>query len=160
MIVGYTTGVFDLFHIGHMNLLRNARAMCDRLVVGVTTDELVMEHKKKKPIIPFTERCEILRGIRCVDVVVAQGTMNKFAAWEKLRFDVLFVGDDWYKTPTWAAMQKRFDEVGVRIIYFPYTTGTSSTLINEILMERRADLADEGAWSVPETSKAGLPAGR
>ena len=159
MIVGYTTGVFDLFHIGHLNLLRNARAMCDRLVVAITADELVMEYKKKKPIIPFTERCEILRAMRCVDVVIAQETMNKFAAWEKLRFDVLFVGDDWYKTPTWVNMQKRFDEVGVRIVYFPYTTGTSSTLINDILMERRADLTDERAWSTAETGRASVPVG-
>ena len=85
--------------------------------------------------------------------------MNKFAAWEKLRFDVLFVGDDWYKTPTWVNMQKRFDEVGVRIVYFPYTTGTSSTLINDILMERRADLTDERAWSTPETGRASVPVG-
>jgi glycerol-3-phosphate cytidylyltransferase len=159
MMVGYTTGVFDLFHIGHLNLLRNARAMCDRLVVGVTTDELVMEYKKKKPIIPFTERCEILRGMRCVDVVIAQDTMNKFAAWEKLRFDALFVGDDWYQTPTWANMQKRFDEVGVRIVYFPYTIGTSSTLLNEILMERRTAPTDEGAWTGRVADRTGLPVG-
>jgi glycerol-3-phosphate cytidylyltransferase len=141
MIVGYTTGVFDLFHIGHLNLLRNARAMCDRLLVGVSTDALVMEYKKRYPVIPFVERCEILRGIRCVDVVVAQETMDKFAAWKKLRFDVMFVGDDWYETTRWEAIQARFEKVGVRIVYFPYTTGTSSTLINEILLERR------GEWS-------------
>ena len=140
MIVGYTTGVFDLFHIGHLNLLRNARAMCDRLIVGVTTDELMVEYKNRKPIIPFVERCEILRSIDCVDVVIAQETMNKFEAWQKLQFDVVFVGDDWYKTPKWQDIQKQFDQVGVRIVYFPYTKGTSSTLINEILTEQRKEL--------------------
>ena len=140
MIVGYTTGVFDLFHIGHLNLLRNARAMCDRLIVGVTTDELMVEYKNKKPVIPFVERCEILRSIDCIDVVIAQETMNKFEAWQKLQFDVVFVGDDWYKTPKWQDIQKQFDQVGVRIVYFPYTKGTSSTLINGILTEQRKEL--------------------
>jgi glycerol-3-phosphate cytidylyltransferase len=138
MIVGYTTGVFDLFHIGHLNILRNAKAMCDRLVVGVTTDELMAEYKKKEPVIPFTERCEILRGLRCVDVVIAQKTMDKLKTWEKIRFDVMFVGDDWYQTPKWKGIQKKFNKLGVRIVYFPYTQGTSSTLINETLSRLRA----------------------
>ena len=137
MIIGYTTGVFDLFHVGHLNLLLNAKAMCDRLIVGVTTDALLMEYKNKRPIIPFEERCEIIRNIKCVDVVIAQETMDKFGAWKKLRFDMMFVGDDWYETPTWENIQKQFDEVGMRIVYFPYTKGTSSTLINEILLKQR-----------------------
>ena len=138
MIVGYTTGVFDLFHIGHLNLLRNARAMCDRLVVGVTADELMLNYKKKSPVIPFEERIEIVRNIKCVDVVVAQETMDKFEAWEKLRFDMMFVGDDWYKTEKWRDIESKFDNVGVRVIYFPYTKATSSTKINSILEERRS----------------------
>jgi glycerol-3-phosphate cytidylyltransferase len=134
MIVGYTTGVFDLFHIGHLNILKNARAMCDRLIVGVTTDELLIDYKKKKPVIPYNERCEIVRSIKYVDVVIAQETMDKFEAWERLRFDIMFVGDDWYKTTKWNEIQKKLNEVNVRIIYFPYTKGTSSTQIkNELL---------------------------
>jgi len=137
MIIGYTTGVFDLFHIGHLNILKNAKAMCDRLIVGVTTDELLLNYKAKKAVIAFDERCEITRNIQCVDAVIAQGTMDKFEAWKKLRFDIMFVGDDWYKSEKWGKLEEQFKEVGVRIVYFPYTKGTSSTLINEILGERR-----------------------
>ena len=129
MIIGYTTGVFDLFHIGHLNMLKNAKAMCDKLIVGVTVDELVA-YKHKKAVIPFEERLEIVRNISCVDVAIPQSTMDKFEAWEKLRFDLMFVGDDWYGTDKWRRLERQFGEVGVKIIYFPYTKGTSSTLIN------------------------------
>lgn len=141
MLVGYTTGVFDLFHIGHLNLLRNARSMCDKLIVGVTTDELV-SYKNKRAVIPFAERIEIVRNIRCVDAVIPQDTLDKFEAWQKLRFDVMFVGDDWYATERWNEYQRRFEEVGVRIIYFPYSRGTSSTLINEVLQKLRNEDLD------------------
>ncbi|MFC1819255.1 adenylyltransferase/cytidyltransferase family protein [Thermodesulfobacteriota bacterium] len=137
MQLGYTTGVFDLFHIGHLNLLLNAKSLCDRLIVGVTTDELLLKYKKKKPMIPFIERCEIVRNIKCVDVVIAQEDMNKFTMWEKLKFDLMFVGDDWYKTEKWVDIEKKFEKVGVRIIYFPYTKGTSSTLLNQVLIRER-----------------------
>ena len=137
MIIGYTTGVFDLFHIGHLNLLKNAKSMCDKLIVGVTTDELV-SYKHKKAVIPFEERMAIVAGIKYVDAVIPQESMDKYAAWEKLKFDVMFVGDDWYKNERWAEYERRFAEVGVRIIYFPYTKGTSSTLINEVLLKLRA----------------------
>ena len=136
MIIGYTTGVYDLFHIGHLNMLRNAKAMCDKLIVGVTVDELVA-YKHKQAVIPFEERLEIVRSIDCVDVAIPQTTMDKFDAWKKIRFDVMFVGDDWYGTDKWEKYQRQFDEVGVRIIYFPYTKGTSSTLINETLKALR-----------------------
>lgn len=138
MILGYTSGVYDLFHIGHLNLLRNARAMCDKLIVGVTTDEMLWEYKHKKPVIPFFERCEIVRAIQYVDAVVSQDNMDKYHAWEKYKFDVMFVGDDWFKTEKWEAIEQDFHKVGVRVIYFPYTISTSSTLINEILLERRS----------------------
>lgn len=141
MILGYTTGVFDLFHIGHLNILRNAKAMCDKLIVGVTTDELLLEYKKKRPVVPFVERCEILRNIKCVDVVIAQETMDKLEAWKKLHFDIMFVGDDWYHTPKWQRIHKEFDDIGIRIVYFPYTCTTSSTLINETLIRLRDSLA-------------------
>lgn len=137
MIVGYTTGVFDLFHIGHLNVLRNARALCDKLVVGVTTDELVA-YKNKKAIIPFTERMQIVRAIEYVDAVVGQADMDKLAMWDKLKFDIMFVGDDWYGTEKWQALEKEFAERDVKIVYFPYTEGTSSTLINEVLENLRS----------------------
>lgn len=136
MTIGYTTGVFDLFHIGHLNMLKNAKALCDKLIVGVTTDELV-SYKHKKAVIPFDERIEIVRSIKFVDAVVPQETMDKFVMWEKLKFDVMFVGDDWYGTEKWRMYDEQFQKVGVKIIYFPYYKGTSSTLINETLLELR-----------------------
>lgn len=136
MIIGYTSGVFDLFHIGHLNLLKNAKGLCDKLIVGVTTDELVA-YKNKKAVIPFAERMEIVRNISYVDAVVPQESMDKFALWEKLKYDIMFVGDDWYNTPKWREYEKQFNKVGVKIIYFPYTKGTSSTLINQILQRER-----------------------
>ncbi len=136
MIIGYTTGVFDLFHIGHLHMLKNAKSLCDKLIVGVTTDELVA-YKNKKSVIPFDERLEIVRNIKYVDAAIAQESMNKYEAWKKLKFDVMFVGDDWYNTEKWNNFEKQFTEVGVRIIYFPYYKGTSSTLINETLNSLR-----------------------
>jgi glycerol-3-phosphate cytidylyltransferase len=142
-VVGYTAGVFDLFHIGHLNILRNAKNMCDKLIVGVTTDELV-SYKFKKAVIPFNERAEIIRSLKYVDVVVPQHTMDKFEAWNKLKFDVMFVGDDWFNTEKWVEIEQKFKEVGVRIVYFPYTKGTSSTMINEILFEERQKMRKVG----------------
>ena len=135
-ITGYTTGVFDLFHIGHLNLLQNARSLCDQLMVGVTTDELV-SYKNKKAVIPFLERLEIVRNIKCVDVAISQPDMNKFKAWEKLKFDILFVGDDWFNDPKWQEIESKFKKVDVKVVYFPYTKGTSSTLINKTLVDLR-----------------------
>lgn len=135
-MVGYTTGVYDLFHVGHLNLLKNARSLCDQLIVGVTTDDLVM-YKNKRAVIPFQERLEIVESIKYVDTAIAQPDMDKFRAWEKLKFDVLFVGDDWFKDPKWEEIESKFQEVGVRVIYFPYTKGTSSTLINNTLEDLR-----------------------
>jgi glycerol-3-phosphate cytidylyltransferase len=137
MVLGYTSGVFDLFHIGHLNLLRNAKSVCDKLIVGVTTDELLLDYKHKRPIIPFTERIEIVRNVKCVDAVIAQENMDKFSVWEKLKFDIMVVGDDWFHTSKWENIENQFKEQGVRIIYFPYTKGISSTLINKILIEER-----------------------
>ena len=132
MKVGYTTGVFDLFHIGHLNLLRKAKEQCDYLIVGVSTDELV-SYKHKQAVIPFEERKQIVGAIKYVDKVVAQENMDKMAAWKRLHFNVMFVGDDWKGTPKWDEYERQFKEVGVEIVYFPYTKGTSSTLINQTL---------------------------
>ena len=138
MILGYTTGVFDLFHIGHVNLLRNAKGMCDKLVVGVTTDDLV-SYKNKKSVISFEERMEVVRSCRYVDAVIPQEDMDKFIQWQKIKFDVMFVGDDWFKSEKWEAIDKQFKEEGVRVVYFPYSKGTSSTLINNVLLNLRKD---------------------
>tara|TARA_Y100000591_G_scaffold327955_1_gene353433 strand:+ start:211 stop:630 length:420 start_codon:yes stop_codon:yes gene_type:complete len=136
MIIGYTTGVYDLFHVGHLNLLRNAKGMCDKLIVGVTTDELV-SYKNKKSIIPHHERMEIVKAIKYVDSVVPQETMDKFEIWKKLKFDVMFVGDDWYNTEKWEDIEKQFNKADVKVVYFPYTKGISSTLLNETLKTLR-----------------------
>ena len=136
MILGYTTGVFDLFHIGHLNLLRNAKGLCDKLIVGVSTDELVA-YKNKKPVIPFCERIEIVRSIKYVDVAIPQYDLNKILAWEKLKFNKLFVGDDWYNSKKWDSFEFELDKRNVQIVYFSYTKGVSSTLINETLSKLR-----------------------
>ena len=138
MIIGYTSGVYDLFHIGHLNLLRNANSMCDKLIVGVTTDELV-SYKLKKAVIPHNERMEIVRSNKYVDAVVPQEDMDKFEMWKKLKFDVMFVGDDWYNSDKWEDLEKKFKEVGVRIVFFPYTKGTSSTILSQTLKKLRND---------------------
>ena len=132
MKIGYTTGVYDLFHIGHLNLLKNAKGMCDKLIVGVTVDELVA-YKGKKAMIPFEDRIEIVRSIKYVDAAVPQYDMDKLAACKKLGADFLFVGDDWYGTEKWQQYEKDFAAAGIKIIYFPYTKGISSTQITKAL---------------------------
>ena len=132
MIIGYTTGVFDLFHIGHLNLMKNAKGMCDKLIVGVTVDELVA-YKGKKAMIPFEDRIEIVRSIKYVDAAVPQYDMNKLEACKKLGATYLFVGDDWYGTEKWKAYEKEFEAEGIKIIYFPYTKGVSSTQLTKAL---------------------------
>ncbi|TKB46465.1 glycerol-3-phosphate cytidylyltransferase [Ferrimonas sediminicola] len=127
MVVGYTTGVYDLFHIGHLNILKRAKENCDYLVVGVTTDELVQRRKNKTPVIPLEERIAIVEAIKYVDKVVVQDHMNKFQAWEEIAFNKMFVGDDWKGSESWNKLEKQFSEVGVSIVYFPYTAHTSST---------------------------------
>ncbi|WP_286234969.1 adenylyltransferase/cytidyltransferase family protein [Thalassotalea sediminis] len=131
--IGYTTGVFDLFHIGHLNVLKRAKLECDYLIVGVTSDELCLSAKNKKPIIPFPERMEIVENIKFVDEVVPQVNYDKKEAWNNLKFDLMFVGDDWKGTEKWNQIEKEFAEFGVEIIYFPYTSHTSSTKLREVL---------------------------
>jgi glycerol-3-phosphate cytidylyltransferase len=137
-IIGYTSGVYDLFHIGHLNLIKNAKGLCDKLIVGVTSDELV-SYKNKKSVIGHAERMEIVRSIKYVDAVVPQNDMDKFKMWERLKFDVMFVGDDWFESDKWKDLDEIFKSVGVKIIYFPYTKGTSSTLINNTLKSLRKE---------------------
>ncbi len=137
LIIGYTTGVFDLFHIGHVKILQKAKSLCDKLIVGVSTDSLVKKYKNKKPIIPFSERVEVIKNNKCVDLVVSQNSLDKFKNWRRLKYDVMFVGDDWYATKKWKDLDQEFRKLGVKIVYLPYTKKTSSTKINKILDDFR-----------------------
>lgn len=141
MVVGYTAGVYDLFHIGHLNLLKNAKGLCDKLVVGVTVDELVT-YKGKHAMIPYEDRLEIVRSIKYVDAAIPQLDMDKITACKKLGASILFVGDDWFNTPKWKDYEKQAEEYGIKIIYFPYTKGISSTKINEALKSLQTDPKD------------------
>ena len=142
MIIGYTTGVYDLFHVGHLNLLKNAKGMCDKLIVGVTVDELV-NYKGKEAMIPFEDRIEIVRAIKYVDAAVPQYDMDKLTACKKLGASYLFVGDDWYESEKWKELEIEFAKEGIKIIYFPYTKGISSTKISKALNAvRKHDLKD------------------
>lgn len=131
--IGYTTGVFDLFHIGHLNILKRAKEHCDFLIVGISTDELVQSYKQKTPVIPFEERKKIVESIRYVDKVVPQVNRDKYDAFLKYNFNVMFVGDDWKGKDTFVEAEKKLNEVGVEVVYFPYTQGTSSTILTEKL---------------------------
>ena len=142
MIIGYTTGVYDLFHIGHLNLLKNAKGMCDKLVVGVTVDELV-QYKGKNALIPFEDRIELVRSCKYVDAAIPQYDMDKLTACKKLGAEFFFVGDDWYGKEKWKNYEKEFQKEGIRIVYFPYTKGISSTKITQTLNAvRKNDLQD------------------
>lgn len=135
MVIGYTTGVFDMFHIGHLNILRRAKEQCDYLIVGVSTDELVLHDKNKIPIIPFHFRCAIVEAIKYVDKVVPQEDKNKFGAWEKFHFNKMFVGSDWEGSPIWKKFEEQFSPVGVQIVYLAHTDGISSTMLREKLIK-------------------------
>lgn len=133
MIVGYSAGVFDMFHVGHLRILERARRKCDELLVGVATDELSSQVKGKAPVVSFEERREIVAALRCVDRVVMQTENDKVRAWEEWGFDVLFKGDDWKGTAEYLSLEERFAPLGVQIVYFPYTKFTSSTMLRESL---------------------------
>lgn len=135
MIVGYTTGVFDMFHIGHLNILKKAKSMCDYLIVGVSTDELVQSEKNKTPIIPYEDRVEIVKSIKFVDEVVPQMDKNKVNAWQKYKFKRMFVGSDWKGTAMWNKLEEDFLPLGVEIVYFDHTDGISSTKLRDRLIE-------------------------
>ena len=124
-----------MFHIGHLNILKRAKEKCDFLIVGVSTDEVVQKYKNKMPIVPFAERVEIVSAIKYVDQVVAQETMDKMIAWEKLHFNVLFHGDDWKGSNMYNSIEKRLEEVGVEVVFLPHTDGISSTILRDRLNE-------------------------
>lgn len=131
MVIGYTTGVFDMFHIGHLNILRRAKQQCDYLIVGVSTDELVQKEKNKTPIIPFDDRCSIVESIKYVDKVVSQPNKDKLAAWNYLHFNKMFVGSDWQGSEVWRKYEKQFEPLGVEIVYLSHTDGISSTILRD-----------------------------
>lgn len=132
-IIGYTTGVYDMFHIGHLNILQRAKEQCDYLIVGVSTDELVQKEKNKTPVIPFEERCRIVEAIKYVDEVVPQENKDKFAAWQKYHFDRMFVGSDWKGSPQWKKFEEQFDPLNVEIVYLTHTDGVSSTDLTNLI---------------------------
>lgn len=131
--IGYVQGVFDMFHIGHLNILRNAKSVCDYLIVGVNSDRLTEEYKNKTPIIPENERLEIVSEIKCVDKAVIVDNRDKIEALEKFNYDALIMGSDWKGTDFYNEMEKILKQRNVDIVYFEYTTHISSTkLRNEI----------------------------
>lgn len=129
--VGYTTGVFDMFHIGHLNILRRAKEQCDHLIVGVSTDEVVENYKHHSPVIPFEDRMAIVAACRYVDRVVPETSMDKFAAWESLHFDAMFHGNEWKGTDLYNGYVAKFETVGVDVVFLPHTDGISSTMLRE-----------------------------
>lgn len=137
-LIGYTTGVYDMFHIGHLNIIKRAKEQCDYLIVGVSTDELVKREKNKSPIIPFVERVAIVESIKYVDKVVPQEDKNKFGAWEKYHFNKMFVGSDWKGSDAWINYEKQFAPLGVEIVYLDHTDGISSTILRNRLNEEES----------------------
>lgn len=133
--IGYAPGVFDLFHVGHLNILREASRLCDRLVAGVLTDEMAERGKGVRPVVPFEERLEIVRGIRYVHDAVGEAVPTKLEQWELVGFDVIIKGDDWKGTPKGDRLEADFAKVGVEVAYLPYTQQTSSTLLRRVLNE-------------------------
>jgi glycerol-3-phosphate cytidylyltransferase len=138
---GYAPGAFDLFHVGHLNLLKHAKSRCDFLIAGVVSDEMLRTQKGVTPVIPLAERLEIVRNIRFVDDAVAAVVPDKLDIWRELRFDVFFKGDDWRGTEKGERLEREFAAVGVEVVYFPYTRSTSSTALRRALdsINRLAD---------------------
>lgn len=133
MIIGYTTGVFDMFHIGHLNILRRAKEKCDYLIVGVSTDEVVEGYKHHKPIIPYDQRAAIVEAIKYVDEVVPQSSMDKTEFLKQRHFDVMFHGDEWKGTDLYNKYEEEFAKYGARIEYLSHTEGISSSMLREII---------------------------
>lgn len=139
---GYVPGVFDMFHVGHLNIVRQARLECDYLIVGVVADDVVAGIKGRAPVVPLEERIEIVAALRDVDEVVVDEHADKFDAWRELRYDVIFKGDDWRGTPKGVKLENDLAAVGARLVYFPYTRHTSSTILRAAL----DDMVDPATW--------------
>jgi len=132
-IIGFTAGTFDMFHIGHLNLIKNAKARCDYLIVGVNSDELVEDYKGKKVIVPLEERIEIISALKYVDEVIRVDSLDKKVSWNQKHYNLLFIGDDWKGNPRWEATKKEMEAFGVETIFLPHTKGTTSTMLREKL---------------------------
>ena len=159
--IGYAPGAFDLFHVGHLNLLERAKSQCDFLIAGVVSDEVLKVQKGRPPVVPLAERLEIVRQVRYVDEAVAAVVPDKLVMWRQLKFDVLFKGDDWRGTEKGREMDRAFAAVGVRVVYFPYTRTTSSTALRRALdtinrlADRNQDVrTDQASASVEFESKS------
>ena len=144
--IGYAAGAYDLFHIGHLNVLRHAKSQCDYLIAGVVSDELCFSTKGVQPVVPLAERLEIVSSINCVDRAYAEVLPDKLQTWNEVRFDVFFKGDDWRGTAKGRDLERRFAGVGVEVVYFPYTIHTSSTAL------RRALAAIDAGQRIPESA--------
>lgn len=144
MRIGYAPGIYDMFHVGHLNILRHAASRCDRLVAGVLTDEMTAAAKGRPPVVPHVERLEIVASIRCVDDVWAEAVPSKIDTWRSVGFDILFKGDDWRGTAKGFRLEQDMATIGVEVVYFPYTLHTSSTLLRAAL-ERLTVPAAKGA---------------
>lgn len=134
-IIGFTAGAFDMFHIGHLNLIKNAKSRCDYLIVGVNTDELILNYKNKKAVVPLSERMQIVEAIKYVDEVISVGTLDKECIWNIKKYDIVFIGDDWKGSLRWNHTEHIMKKYGVQVVYLPYTRGTTSTLLREKLIE-------------------------
>lgn len=153
--VGYAPGVYDLFHVGHLNILRHARSQCDYLVAGVVSDEMAQLAKGRMPVVPLIERLEIVRSIDFVDAAFVETVPDKLETWKQVRFDVIFKGDDWRGTPKGDRLERDFATVGVEVVYFPYTVHTSSTQLRRALDELavpQPPITPGGAQPVPGTT--------
>lgn len=148
--IGYTTGVFDMFHVGHLNILKRAKEQCDYLIVRVSTDEVVQTYKHKRPIVCYEDRIAIIEAIKHVDKVVPQLTMDKMEAWEELRFNALFHGSDWQNSDMYNRTIDEFKGVGVEVVFMPHTEGISSTLLADVLHKLNEN------WGVLRTSSKSL----
>jgi len=134
-VIGYTTGVFDLFHVGHLNVLKKAKENCDYLIVGVTSDETVVSYKNRSPIVTLEERLAIVEAITYVDEVVIQNEMDKINAFHKYKFDKLFHGDDWKGSDMYTNIENELKALGVEIVYFEYTSNVSTSLLKQRVLE-------------------------
>jgi glycerol-3-phosphate cytidylyltransferase len=146
--IGYAPGAYDLFHIGHLNLLRRAKQNCDYLIAGVVADDVLIRHKGVTPVIPLVERIEIIRNVRFVDAAIPALTNNKIEIWKDLRFNVLFKGNDWQGTEKATRLERDFAALGVEFVYFPYTRSTSSSALRRTLQNVDA-MADHSSIPVP-----------
>jgi glycerol-3-phosphate cytidylyltransferase len=133
-VVGYAPGVWDMFHIGHLNILRRARAHCDWLIVGVVTDDSVLRVKGRWPVVPLADRMAVLAALSLVQEVVVDDSRDKVEMWHRLHFDVVFKGDDWKGTPKGDTLERGMAAVGARVVYFPYTREVSSTAMRTRLL--------------------------